>query len=81
SIVVLASERYGVQERPVPDATFVPFTAQTRMSGVDLEGSEIRKGATDAIRRYVEAKGGSSPPTTLSQVEKISREGGTPLVV
>jgi K+-transporting ATPase ATPase B chain len=63
SVVILAKDRYGIREREVEDlgATFVPFTAQTRMSGVDLPGREIRKGAQDSIRRYVESKGSRFP--------------------
>ena len=60
---------------------FVPFTAQTRMSGVNLNGNEIRKGATDAITRYLAANGGEMPAEVRSSVETISRSGGTPLVV
>ena len=62
SIVVLAKERYGIRERELHGATLVAFTAQTRMSGVDLEdGREIRKGAADSVRRWVEEHGGSVP--------------------
>jgi len=83
SIVVLAKERYGIRERDVHalKATFVPFTAQTRMSGVDLDGREVRKGAADAIQAYVEAKGGAFPAGVLASVEQIAKQGGTPLVV
>jgi K+-transporting ATPase ATPase B chain len=83
SIVVLAKEQYGIRERDVEalKATFVEFTAQTRMSGVDMDGREIRKGAADAIQAYVEVKGGSFPPEVQLSVEKISKQGGTPLVV
>jgi K+-transporting ATPase ATPase B chain len=83
SIVVLAKERYGIRERDVHalKAVFVPFTAQTRMSGVNLDGREVRKGAADAIEAYVNAKGGSFPAQVRSTVESIAREGGTPLVV
>jgi potassium-transporting ATPase ATP-binding subunit len=80
SIVVLAKERFGLRERELLEkrATFVPFTAQTRMSGVDLEGTEIRKGAVDAIERWsVEPM----PPHLASEVERIARAGGTPLSV
>src|SRR5262249_52237381 len=62
-------------------ATFIPFSAQTRMSGVSLDGREIRKGASDAIAAYVTAKGGRPPDTLQMTVEKIARNGGTPLVV
>jgi len=83
SIVVLAKERYGIREREVHalKATFVPFTAQTRMSGVDLDGREIRKGAAEAIEAYVRSKGGSFPPDVRTSVESIAKTGGTPLVV
>ena len=83
SVVILAKDRYGIREREVEDlgATFVPFTAQTRMSGVDLPGRELRKGAQDSIRRYVESKGSRFPAEVQADVERISKEGGTPLVV
>jgi K+-transporting ATPase ATPase B chain len=83
SIVVLAKDRYEIRERDVHalKATFVPFTAHTRMSGVDLNGREIRKGASDAIEEYVKGKGGSFPPEVRASVDQISRQGGTPLVV
>ena len=81
SIVVLAKERYGIREREVGAGTLVPFTAETRMSGVDLNGTKIRKGAGDAIRRWVEADGGTVPPTLEPIVDQIARSGGTPLVV
>ena len=83
SIVVLAKERYGLRGRELAEHRrhFVPFTAQTRMSGVDLDGREIRKGAADAIERYVTASGGSSVAGAEGIVDRISRAGGTPLVV
>jgi K+-transporting ATPase ATPase B chain len=83
SIVVLAKERYGIRERAVGElhAEFVPFTAQTRMSGVNLNGNLIRKGASDSIQRYVEGQGGHFPPEVRVTVETIARNGGTPLVV
>jgi K+-transporting ATPase ATPase B chain len=83
SIVVLAKERYGLRERNLHalGATFVPFTAQTRMSGVNLDGHQIRKGAADAIEAYVQAQGGRFPTSVRDQVEAIARQGGTPLVV
>jgi K+-transporting ATPase ATPase B chain len=83
SIVVLAKERYGLRGRELGshDAHFVPFTAQTRMSGVDLNGFEIRKGATDAIQNYVLQNGGQVPAEVKAAVEQIARSGGTPLVV
>ena len=84
SIVVLAKEKYGIRERHVHElgAKFIPFTAQTRMSGVDLQdGRNIRKGAVDAIEAYVKSAGGSLPSGVKSVVERIARGGGTPLVV
>ena len=83
SIVVLAKERYGLRGRELRqhDAKFVPFSAQTRMSGVDLNGFEIRKGATDAISNYVIQNGRRMPDAVKATVEEIARSGGTPLVV
>jgi K+-transporting ATPase ATPase B chain len=83
SIVVLAKERYGLRGRELAshEAKFVPFTAQTRMSGVDLNGFEIRKGAADAIEAYIAQNTGKMPPEVRATVEQISRAGGTPLVV
>jgi K+-transporting ATPase ATPase B chain len=83
SIVVLAKERFGIRERDVRalGATFVPFTAQTRMSGVDLGDREIRKGAADALETYVRAKGGAFPSEVRGHVERIAKSGATPLVV
>jgi K+-transporting ATPase ATPase B chain len=83
SIVVLAKERYGLRGRDlaVHEAVFVPFTAQTRMSGVNLDGREIRKGAVDAISKYLEQHGTVLPKEIQSSVETIARSGGTPLVV
>jgi K+-transporting ATPase ATPase B chain len=83
SVVVLAKERYGIRERDIQalGARFVPFTAQTRMSGVDLDGRKIRKGAADAIEACIEAEGGALPSEVRSDVESIARSGGTPLVV
>ena len=80
SIVVLAKERYGIRERELLEthAQFVPFTAQTRMSGVDLDGSEIRKGAVDAIVGWA---GHDMAPEMNADVERIARAGGTPLAV
>jgi K+-transporting ATPase ATPase B chain len=81
--VVLAKEQYGIRERDVHalKATFVPFTAHTRMSGVDLDGHEVRKGAADAIEAYVKGKGGSFPAEVRANVDSIAKVGGTPLVV
>ena len=83
SIVVLAKEKYGLRGRELGshDAHFVPFSAQTRMSGVDLNGFEIRKGSTDAITRYLSQSGSKLPGEVKSTVEDIARSGGTPLVV
>jgi K+-transporting ATPase ATPase B chain len=83
SIVVLAKEKYGLRGRElgIHEATFIPFTAQTRMSGVNLNGREIRKGAVDAIEKYVGAGGAACPSDMREIVERISRAGGTPLVV
>jgi K+-transporting ATPase ATPase B chain len=83
SIVVLAKETYRIRGRELADkgAVFVPFTAQTRMSGVDLAGREIRKGAGDAIAGYVASRGGTVPPELAPIVHRIARSGGTPLVV
>ena len=89
SIVVLAKEKFGLRGRDLatPHATFVPFSAQTRMSGVDLFVNprepvrQIRKGAAENIKAWVEAQGGSLPPMVAGAVESISRQGGTPLVV
>ena len=87
SVVALARERHGLPERSRADVAgeFVPFTAQTRMSGVDLEGPQglrsLRKGAADAVRRHVEALGGSLPAPVQQSVDNVSRKGSTPLVV
>jgi len=83
SIVVLAKEKYNLRGRDLSSihAEFVPFTAQTRMSGVDLPGSKIRKGSVDAIARFLEEQGSSLPRKVRDQVEEIARAGGTPLVV
>ena len=83
SIVVLAKEKFGIRGRDFRSlgATFVPFSARTRMSGVNLEAREIRKGAADAIEASVVQKGGRLPDDVRSAVERIARDGGTPLVV
>ncbi|MGE0039930.1 MAG: potassium-transporting ATPase subunit KdpB [Vicinamibacterales bacterium] len=83
SIVVLAKEQHGLRGRDLtsPAARFVPFTAQTRMSGVDLDGRRIRKGATDAVAAFVAGEGGAVPPEVTRDVDAIARSGGTPLVV
>ena len=83
SIVVLAKERYGLRGRELAaqEAQFIPFTAQTRMSGVNLDGREIRKGAVDAIGKYLGQHGTVLPKDIQTSVEAIARCGGTPLVV
>jgi potassium-transporting ATPase ATP-binding subunit len=83
SIVVLAKEKYGLRGRELGshEAHFVPFTAQTRMSGVDLNGFEIRKGAAEAVTTYLSQHGLQVPPEVKAAVEQIARSGGTPLVV
>jgi potassium-transporting ATPase ATP-binding subunit len=83
SIVVLAKEKYGLRGRELSshECRFVPFSAQTRMSGVDLNGFEIRKGAADAIANYVAQTGNRMPDQVKAIVEEIARSGGTPLVV
>jgi potassium-transporting ATPase ATP-binding subunit len=83
SIVVLAKEKYDLRERQVEKlgATFVPFTAQTRMSGVDLNGRQIRKGAADAIEAHVQRLGGSVSAGVHATVDRVAKEGATPLVV
>jgi K+-transporting ATPase ATPase B chain len=83
SIVVLAKEQYGLRGRELASlhADFVPFSATTRMSGIDLEGRSIRKGAVDAISAYLVSHGSQLPVQVRTSVEEIARSGGTPLVV
>jgi K+-transporting ATPase ATPase B chain len=81
SIVVLAKERYGLRGRDLEGAEFVPFTAQTRMSGVDLDGRSLRKGAADSIQRWVEDHGGAVSEEVDTIVAGVSVQGGTPLTV
>jgi K+-transporting ATPase ATPase B chain len=83
SIVVLAKEKYQIREREIEKlgATFVAFTAQTRMSGVDLNGRQVRKGAVDAIEAHVKKLGGSFPAEVRLSVDTIAKAGATPLVV
>ena len=83
SIMVLAKQKFNLRERDIHslDAQFVHFSAQTRMSGVDVHGKQIRKGAADAIRKHVEEIGGHFPPPVLVTVEDVARRGSTPLVV
>lgn len=83
SIVVLAKERFGIRARNMEElqASFVPFTAKTRMSGIDYKGNEIRKGAADAIKAYVARHGGTFSRECEDIVKRIANQGGTPLVV
>ncbi|HMK62804.1 MAG TPA: potassium-transporting ATPase subunit KdpB, partial [Acidimicrobiales bacterium] len=82
SIVVLAKQRFSIRERELGEQhSFVPFSATTRMSGLDLDGRHIRKGAADSVRRWVEEQGGTMPAGLDEIVERISRSGSTPLVV
>lgn len=83
SIVVLAKEKYGLRGREIGEleATFIPFTAQTRMSGANLPNRQIRKGAVDAIESYLKQIEGIFPASLKTTIDKISRQGGTPLVV
>jgi K+-transporting ATPase ATPase B chain len=83
SIVVLAKERYNLRGRELLErrARFVPFSAYTRMSGADLDGRSIRKGAAEAVVRWVREQGGTIPPQLAPMVDRIARDGGTPLVV
>jgi K+-transporting ATPase ATPase B chain len=81
SVVVLAKEKFGLRGREIhdmPHAKFIPFTAQTRMSGLDINGTSYRKGSVDAIRQYVDGK---LPQAVEEDVRKISQNGATPLVV
>jgi K+-transporting ATPase ATPase B chain len=83
SIVVLAKEKYGLRGRELSDhdATFIPFSASTRMSGVDMNGNKYRKGAADAVKKWVVEQGGKVPARLDEEVDSIARAGGTPLVV
>ncbi|MGE0493884.1 MAG: potassium-transporting ATPase subunit KdpB [Vulcanimicrobiota bacterium] len=83
SIVVLAKTKHGLRERELKslNATFVPFTAQTRMSGVDLNGRMIRKGAVDTMATFLKERGAGVPPQVQAAADTIARQGGTPLVV
>jgi len=83
SVVVLAKQRFNLRERDIHalGATFVPFSAQTRMSGVNLGDRQIRKGAMEAIRKHIEANGGHLPGDAIQAAEEVSRRGSTPLVV
>ncbi len=81
SIVVLAKERYGLRGRELEGAEFVAFTAQTRMSGLNVDGRELRKGAADSVRKWVEERGGGVPEEVDTIVAGIAVQGGTPLTV
>ncbi len=83
SIVILAKERFGIRGRDLSklNATFVAFTAKTRMSGIDFQGNEIRKGAADSVKKLVLEKGGEYPAECDRIVQRVAAEGGTPLVV
>jgi K+-transporting ATPase ATPase B chain len=83
SIMVLAKQKFNLRERDIHslEAQFVHFSAHTRMSGVDVHGTQIRKGAAEAISKHVEEFGGHFPPSVLVAVEEVSRRGSTPLVV
>jgi len=83
SVVVLAKSKYGLRGREVAshEANFIPFSAYTRMSGVDLDGRRLRKGASEAIEQFVREQGGQVPQDLTETAEKISRQGGTPLAV
>ncbi len=83
SIVVLAKQRFNLRERDIHalGATFIHFSAQTRMSGVDLDGRRIRKGSADAIRRHVKTQNGSFPAEVVTSIDHVARRGSTPLVV
>ena len=83
SVVVLAKEKYGLRGREVAshEAHFIPFSAYTRMSGVDIDGRQLRKGATESVAQFVREQGGKVPAHLLVLAEKISRQGGTPLAV
>ena len=83
SVVILAKEKYGLRGRHIPEgeATFIPFSAYTRMSGVDFEGRHLRKGATEAICKFVIQEAGQVPADFQEMSDRISRTGGTPLAV
>jgi K+-transporting ATPase ATPase B chain len=81
SIVILAKERFDIRERDLSHARLVPFSAHTRMSGVDLNGRSVRKGAADSVKRWVIGRGGSIPDGLDELVEGVATSGGTPLVV
>src|ERR1700739_1122317 len=81
SIVVLAKERFGLRERELGEHEFVPFSATTRMSGVNINGTMIREGAADSVKKFIAEQGGSPPPELDRIVQGVAEQGGTPLVV
>jgi K+-transporting ATPase ATPase B chain len=81
SIVILAKERFNLRERELGEHRFVPFTAQTRMSGIDMDGTLIRKGAADAVKTFIAEQGGQAPAELDRIVQGVAEQGGTPLVV
>jgi len=81
SIVVLAKEKFGLRERELGEHEFVPFSASTRMSGVNVNGTMIRKGAADAVKAFVAELGGRTPAEVDAAVQSVAEQGGTPLVV
>jgi K+-transporting ATPase ATPase B chain len=81
SIVVLAKEQFGLREQELGEHRFVPFSATTRMSGVDLDGKSLRKGAADAVKQFVAENGGRVPSEIDTIVQEVAESGGTPLVV
>jgi potassium-transporting ATPase ATP-binding subunit len=81
SIVVLAKERFNLRERILGEHEFVPFSATTRMSGVDMNGTMIRKGAADSVKAFIAENGGRTPPEIDAAVQRVAEQGGTPLVV
>ncbi|MBV8257016.1 MAG: potassium-transporting ATPase subunit KdpB, partial [Actinobacteria bacterium] len=78
SIVVLAKERFGLRERELGEHEFVPFPAATRMSGVNMTGTQIRKGAADAVKAFIAENGGRTPPEVDAAVQRVAEQGGTP---
>jgi potassium-transporting ATPase ATP-binding subunit len=81
SIVVLAKERFGLRERDLTGSEFVPFSAVTRMSGVNLDGTMVRKGSADAVKKFIGENGGLYPAEVDDAVQRVAAQGGTPLVV
>jgi K+-transporting ATPase ATPase B chain len=81
SIVILAKERFGLREQELGEHQFIPFSASTRMSGLDLDGRSLRKGAADSVKRFVTENGGQAPSDLDTIVHGVAQSGGTPLVV